>query len=64
MSVMRVGSRKPATSIIEFFVAIIKKIEDVKYYPRQLHLRCYNVYKKLETISVKCHIMTYGSFYK
>ena len=64
MSVMRVGSRTPATSRTEFFVAIIKKKEAVKYSPKELHLRCYNGYEKLESISVKCHIMTCGSFDK
>ena len=56
MSVMRAGSRTPATSKIEFFVAIIKKLEATKYSPKKLHLRCYNGYKKLESISVKCHM--------
>ena len=45
MSVMRVGSRTPATSKMELFVAIIKKIETVKYSPNELHLRCYNGYE-------------------
>ena len=62
MSVMRVGSRMPATSNLEFFVAIIKKA--VKYSPKELHLRCYNGCKKLESIRNKCHIMTCGSFHK
>ena len=53
---MRVRSRTPATSKIEFFVAIIKKLEAVKYSSKKLHLRCYNVYKKLESISVKFQV--------
>ena len=61
---MRIVTRTAATSKTEFFVAIIKKIEAVKYIPKKLHLRCYNGYEKLESISVKCHIMTCGSFHK
>ena len=53
---MRVRSRTPATSKIEFFVAIIKKLEAVKYSSKKLHLRCYNGYKKLESISVKFQV--------
>ena len=53
---MRVRSRTPATSKIEFFVAIIKKLEAVKYSSKKLHLRCYNGYKKLESISDKCQV--------
>ena len=64
MSVMRVGSRTLATSKIEFFVAIIKKIEAVKCSPKELHLGCYNGYENLESISVKCYIMARGSFHK
>ena len=64
MSVMKVGSRTPITSKIEFFVAIITKTKTVKYSPKELHLRYYNGYEKLESISVKCHIMTCGSFHK
>ena len=44
MSIMRVGSRNMATSKIEFFVAIIKKIEAAKYSPKELLLRCYNAF--------------------
>ena len=40
ISVMRVGSRTPATSKMEFFVSTVKKIEDVKYSPKEFHLRC------------------------
>ena len=53
---MRVRSRTPATSKIEFFVGIIKKLEAVKYSSKKLHLRCYNGYKKLESISVKFQV--------
>ena len=34
----------------------------VKHSPKESHLRCYNGHEKLESISVKCHIMTCGSF--
>ena len=60
MSVMRIGSKTIAISKMEFFVAIIKK----ELSPKELHLRCYNGNEKLESISVKCHIMTCGSFHK
>ena len=61
---MRIISRTAATSKTEFFVAIIKRIEAVKYSPKELHLGCYSGYEKLENISAKCHIMTCGSFHK
>ena len=54
MSAMRIGSRTPATSKMEFFAAIIKKIEAVKYSPSELHLRYYNGYEKLESMNVNC----------
>ena len=51
VSEMTVGYRRPATSKMKFFVAIIKEWKLLNIVPR-LHLRCYSEYKKGESTSV------------
>ena len=64
MSLMRVGSRTSVTSKMELFVAIIKKYKLLITVPKNSILDVTMDSKNSESVSVKCHIMTYESFHK
>ena len=55
VSVMRVGSRTPATSKMEFFMTIIKKWKLLNIVPK----RCNNGYEKRESIALKSLKITF-----
>ena len=61
VSEMTVGYRRPATSKMEFFVAIIKEWKLLNIVPRAPSQMLEQIQKRRKH---KCHIMTCGSFHK